>query len=478
MRKVFLENIPTKEGIGAHKNKQVIDWINCVGCKVKFIYDDIVGEIEIIDYDNIKRKLLIKYLDDIQDITNDNFSKCKITKILGLRTIDFKFELNTNINNLTIVAREYRDHIQTNSKYITKEKWYQYKCENCTYIGWRIEAGLHKETNCACCSFPSKVTVLGINTIWDTARWMCDLGVSEEDAKTHTRGSQKYTTIVCPNCEKQKTIKISRIYVDKTISCSCGDSVSYPNKFAYSLLDQLNEMYRFDYLEREYSPDWIKPRKYDNYFEFEGKKYILEMDGSWHTKDNSMSGQTKERSKEIDDDKDGKADEKGIEVIRINCEKSDLEYIKNNILNSRFSKLFNLSNINWLKCEEFALSNLVKETAEIKKNNPDYTTVKIGKIMGLSFNTIINYLKKGTKLGWCDYNPKDEMRKSAKIMNKKNEKQVQIFKDKISLGIFGSVKSLAEQSEQLFKIKLSPSKISNVCRGERSHHRGFTFQYI
>ena len=24
---------------------------------------------------------------------------------------------------------------------------------------------------------------LGVNTIWDKARWMCDLGISEEDAK-------------------------------------------------------------------------------------------------------------------------------------------------------------------------------------------------------------------------------------------------------------------------------------------------------
>jgi len=43
MRKVFLEDLPRKYGIGNNKNKIVIDWINCVNKYVEFIYDDIEG---------------------------------------------------------------------------------------------------------------------------------------------------------------------------------------------------------------------------------------------------------------------------------------------------------------------------------------------------------------------------------------------------------------------------------------------------
>lgn len=56
MRKVFLDDLPRKEGIGALKGKQVIDWKGSVGCKVRFIYDDIEDKIEIMDYNKKKCK--------------------------------------------------------------------------------------------------------------------------------------------------------------------------------------------------------------------------------------------------------------------------------------------------------------------------------------------------------------------------------------------------------------------------------------
>ena len=39
----------------------------------------------------------------------------------------------------------------------------------------------------------------------------------------------------------------------------------------------------------EYSPYWAGRKRYDNYFEYNGQAYILEMDGAWHYKDNNMS---------------------------------------------------------------------------------------------------------------------------------------------------------------------------------------------
>lgn len=56
MRKVFLDDLPRKEGIGALKGKQVIDWKGSIGCKVRFIYDDIEDKIEIKDYNKKKCK--------------------------------------------------------------------------------------------------------------------------------------------------------------------------------------------------------------------------------------------------------------------------------------------------------------------------------------------------------------------------------------------------------------------------------------
>ena len=49
MRKMFIENLPKRQG----RNRKEIDWKNTIGYKVKFVYDDIEGEVEIIDYENL-----------------------------------------------------------------------------------------------------------------------------------------------------------------------------------------------------------------------------------------------------------------------------------------------------------------------------------------------------------------------------------------------------------------------------------------
>lgn len=42
-------------------NKGKINWIESIGCKVEFIYDDLKGFIEIIDYDKKKQRVTTKY---------------------------------------------------------------------------------------------------------------------------------------------------------------------------------------------------------------------------------------------------------------------------------------------------------------------------------------------------------------------------------------------------------------------------------
>ena len=53
-----------KEG----KYKGKINWKNNIGKKVSFVYEDIEGELEIIDYDSKKQYLTIKYNNNIKKI--------------------------------------------------------------------------------------------------------------------------------------------------------------------------------------------------------------------------------------------------------------------------------------------------------------------------------------------------------------------------------------------------------------------------
>lgn len=219
--------------------------------------------------------------------------------------------------------------------------------------------------------------------------------------------------LICQNCGNDKKIRFSD-FINYGFGCpKCSDGISYPNKIAYNLLEQLN----IEFIP-EYSPNWIDKMRYDFYFEKNNFKYILEMDGGWHKKDNKLSGQTKEQSQAIDDYKDQLARSKNIEVIRIDCEKSELEYIKTNLFNSLLSKLFNLSKVDWIKCNEYACKSLVKTTCNIW-NIGDITIQEISKMLKVSGHTIRNYLKQGTKLGWCYYNPEEELKKSFKNLSKK-----------------------------------------------------------
>ena len=463
MKKVFLEYI------SRHNNR--FDWKLSIGCKVKFIYDDIEGIVEIINYEAKTECLSIKYLEkEVFKINSTDFKKCRLGKILDKRTSKFKIEIGTNFKDnkrdLLIIDRENKKDKQGKSW-----KWYKYRCNKCVHEGWITEYSLLKGNNCSCCCDSPQVVIEGINDIPTTAPWMIKyFQGGYDEAKLYNKSSNKKIYSICPDCGriKNKEISIYSIHKNHSIGCTCSDGQSYPSKFMISLLQQLNISF-----ETEYNPYWIKPKRYDFYFELNNKEYIIEMDGEWHKKDNKMSGQTKEQSNKIDDYKDKLAREHNIKVVRIDCFESESEYIKQNIINSELNNIFDLSIINWLKCEEFALSNLVKIACEYKKNNPNLTTSRIGNIMKISYTTICKYLKQGMKLGWCYYDAKEELHKRSSKGYK-----VEIFKNEISLGIFKSMTELSNQSEYLFNIKLSYKVLSSIRKGKRKSYKGYTFKYI
>jgi len=259
-----------------------------------------------------------------------------------------------------------------------------------------------------CCSSPKKI-LIGFNDMWTTNPELAKLLANPEDGYKYTQYSHKKVDWKCLDCEN--IIKNKNINDISTgmLSCSkCGDGISYPNKIGFNILEQLQAKFK-----PEYSPDWIKPKRYDFYFEFNNQEYILEMDGKLgHGNNNPLNGQISEESKEIDDYKEKLAKEHNIKVIRIDCLKSNLEYIKRNILNSKLATIFDLSNINWLKCHEYACSSLVKKVCSLWSDNKNINDIV--NIVNLHRDTVRKYLKQGAELGWCDYNANNEYIKILK----------------------------------------------------------------
>ena len=473
MKQIFIENLP-KYTEGTYKNK--INWKESIGCKVKFIYDNIEGEIKIINYEKKNQTLIINYKNKTIKMTTSEFVKCRFGNLLNKITKEFKVEIGQifkdDKRDLIIIDKEYRK----NNNGINR-KWYKYKCNKCGWDeGWIVENDLLKGQGCSCCA--NRTVVEGINDIPTTAPWMVKyFQGGYDEAKLYTKSSNRKIYPICPDCGriKNKSIEIGRIYRTHSIGCSCKDGISYPNKLMYNILEQLKIEF-----ETEYSPKWIKPMRYDFYFELDNKKYIVEMDGGLgHGKKiHSKSNKTIEETLEIDNHKDKQAKLHNIEVIRIDCQKSELEYIKNSILNSGLNKIHNLKKVDWNKSEEFALSNLIKKTCEYKKNNIEMSTIEISKMININRATIIRYLKKGNNLGWCEYNPKEEKSRINKKAGKKNGKPVEIFKDGISSGIFPSCAELERQSEKLFGVKLFEANISAICNNKQKLYKNFMFRYL
>lgn len=493
---IYLEGLPRKQGVGANNKKIVFDLKKCVGHKVKGVYKGKEFEIKIVDYIIKNRRrmyFIVEYKNEKFQILTDNFIKCCIGKILGEKTNEFKIKVGQtfkdNKGGLTIIGRK-------NIKDKNGRWWkvYKYKCSNpkCGFdCGehwsvrnkeykkelWTKESHLLNGGGCSCCE-GNQIVVEGINDIATTNPELIKYFKYHEDVKTHTKCSNDEVELVCIDCGKVKKMKICDLYKQQGINCPiCSDGISYPNKFMGALLSELNIDFIPELTKTTFK--WCEDYRYDFYIP--SMNLIIEMDGAYHNKDNTRSGQTKEESKCIDDMKDKLAIKNGKEVIRIDCDYKNIEtrfeYIKSNII-SKLNNNLDLCKINWIKIGKRCEKNSVKEACNYKKNNHRMTTTEIGKRIGANYNTVSRYLKLGTKLGWCNYNPKEEIKKNAIKAVESIRKPVKIFKDGIELGEYPSVTKMINCLDNDFGIKLDSSNISSVCSGKRKSHKGFTFKYI
>lgn len=491
-RRIDLRNVPT--------NGSGIDWKKVAGNKTifNFVYDNINGELQVIDYDGAY--LYVKYLDyDIYPILTGGFTNARLRGILRIRTSEFKMSIGTtlkdNKRDLIILDMEYREKyvVRKRRSGMDNEKWYKYKCYKCGYEGWKIEGSLLSGCGCPVCCDSPQVVVENINSIVVKAPWMIPyFQGGYDEAKLYTPSSNYKLIFKCPDCErlKNKTISISNLYSNHSIRCPCGDGKSYNEKFMFAILERLlgNNFETEKYFEwskniKHLNSNLCGNKRYDFYFEFNNKKYIIETHGIQHYK--SMISQFKKSlNEEQENDKIKKqlALNNNIDYyIILDCRYSEIEWVKRSIMESELSNIFDLSKIDWVRCEEFAVKNLVKVACDFKRNNDSLTSTEIGNIMNLSYVAIIKYLKIGNKLGWCEYSSKQEQvrsgKRSGKIAKENFSKEIEIFKNNASLGIFESLLDLDKKSEELFGEKLDFRGMSAVCRGERKQYKGFVFEY-
>ena len=243
---------------------------------------------------------------------------------------------------------------------------------------------------------------IGETDLWTTRPDIARILKNPDDGYKYMSGSQQKAEFVCPDCGFVSKKEVKQVCTYGFACQMCSDSISYPNKFARRFLEQLP----IDNFICEYQPKWNGRCSYDNYFEYNGKKYILEMDGGLHYDDDILFGTSLEERQVKDKIKTKSALENGIDIIRINCEKSDVNWISSHILQSKLSDIFDLSLIDWKKCDEAAQSNIVKLICDTYMNEDDNLD-NLARSFHISKVTVREYLKRGTKIDWCNYNAND-----------------------------------------------------------------------
>ena len=320
-----------------------------------------------------------------------------------------KFTLETKeVHGVKKKKLEFRHNIDDNNSHSFISDFYQ----------------LRTNKKCPVCEYGkyTRIVTKEENSIAITNPYIASLFVNKEETYMYKEHSNKKVHFKCPDCGYIDYKYINQVTKDNNVRCPvCSDGISYPNKFIFNMLLQIKET--LDYLENEYYPEWcvyelngdIHRGKYDIYFEYKNKKYIVEMDGglghgnkTFNSKERDTIGLQKDYIK------DKLALEHGIEVIRIDANygvNDKYEYIKNNVLQSELSNVLDLTAIDFDKVNINSLNSLFIKAVEMWNNGA--LTSEIAKQCNLNITTISSYLNKANNYSLCNYNGTEGIRRAS-----------------------------------------------------------------
>lgn len=283
------------------------------------------------------------------------------------------------------------------TEYIGSHTKVQCECKNCGYTWWTKPNALLCGNGCQKCGYVKNGEMKSKehNDFMNDFQSLNPNSQYIEIIGTYHRATEKIKC-KCKLCNSILEVTPTRLLNDYQCTVCSGNSNSYPNRFSYAFLSLLP----IENHIKEYSPDWIGKRKYDNYFEYKGNKYILEMDGGYHY-ENPFKDIKQVQA--IDRYKDLMAEQHGIEVIRIECKESRFSYIKRNIMQSRLSEIFDLSNYDWQICNSKIERYSYAPIWEYANTHLAYSIPNIAKVFNKSKQQIERIIQLGHDRNCCDY---------------------------------------------------------------------------
>lgn len=315
-------------------------------------------------------------------------------------------------------AKEMNPHLIIKGKYTKGKDPIEIYCTLCggTSYPHADELRHYKMSGCAVCN--GKRVQIGINDMWTTNPKIAKLLADPEDGYKYTGKSDKYVNFMCPVCKSILRRRITTVNENGLCCPHCSKKVSYPERFMVSFLNQLHIEYKTQKIF-----EWSKNikhknkrlcgnKKYDFYVE---NKIIIETHGKQHYYEGNFThkgARTLQEEQENDKLKEEIAKKNGINhYIVIDCRESNIEWIKNSILNSELNNLYNLSDIDWEECNRYATGSKIEEAAKLW--NDGLSTGDIKDKMHISCTTVITYLNKAVELNMCNYNKKESRKRGT-----------------------------------------------------------------
>lgn len=292
-------------------------------------------------------------------------------------------------------VKDKNENIEVVSEYENYYTPIKFKCKLDGYEWEQILSNFEDNPVCPMCDVDkTRHLISGVNDIATLRPDLLQYFIDPKDAKNLKLGSNKRMLFKCSNCGKEKELFVYDLAENGFRCAYCSDKISYPNKFLRAFLNELG----IDY-DLEWHDNWCKDYKYDAHFFKDGIEYLIEADGEYHNKENTLYYKTQFTNVKIRDRvKDKLAKENNCCLIRLDCYISDGDYISNSIFNSKLSEIFDLSDFNWVKCKIEAEKSLVKEVCDYYNSHINMSLKDIAIHFKLNRGTVKDYLNRGEKL--------------------------------------------------------------------------------
>lgn len=334
------------------KSENRYDWKNSIGCSLFFKYGEYSGYIEIKDYivkDNYRNKLLIDINGKEKEINPYSLITLDIGDFFGVCTHDFKYDIGyifgkTN-NQMKIVSR-HRNPVKT----------YHTRCLTCGYEKNIKESNVTTNKGCPVCD--NKIIIHGINDMWTTNPELAKLLANPNDGYKYSQHSQKKLIWKCPFCNSNsKPLSVDYISIYGLHCPKCSDGFSYPNKFIFNLLTELN----IDFVPEQIF-EWSEHRLYDFYL----PQYdcIIEAHGMQHYRDGYFTDFEDVHKNDIYKRK--LALDNGIKkYIVVDCRFSKPDFIFQSICKSDLKDFIDITKIDINKIDLLCQKNILSYVVEL-----------------------------------------------------------------------------------------------------------------